>query len=296
MLFVGATKINFLTTGGTHTVVPFLSLFKEKNAEVLQSIQRIFSRRFSKKNADYSSDFFFLKTNELTDFINFISWPTNTKLPLLPHYFTATLLHCHLAKKLRLFWGLPSRRTWVRVPPLTKIFLCKFFSALWDFFRKYLQRVHPSFFLSILQKMDVQRLPECPLLHVSALCDLPETKKIRKKFKKFGIIFPIFPQAGTVEENTWHFEVLLLFLSLRYGADLGRFRLVWTRWLHETRGSTFWVLFDTRDTATVIQKIGCFDVPRWDCETVAMQANMIEFQLSADQATFYSGYFVFGEP
>ena len=27
-----------------------------------------FSRRFSKKNADYSSDFF-LKTNELTDFI-----------------------------------------------------------------------------------------------------------------------------------------------------------------------------------------------------------------------------------
>ena len=60
----------------------------------------IFSRRFSKKNADCSSDFFFFfffKTNELTDFINFISWPTNTKLPLLPHYFTATLLHCHLA-------------------------------------------------------------------------------------------------------------------------------------------------------------------------------------------------------
>ena len=28
-----------------------------------------FSRRFSKKNADYSSDFFFFKTNELTDFI-----------------------------------------------------------------------------------------------------------------------------------------------------------------------------------------------------------------------------------
>ena len=48
----------------------------------------IFSRRFSKKNADYSSDFFlvgafrrktqtivvtFFKNNELTDFINFIS-------------------------------------------------------------------------------------------------------------------------------------------------------------------------------------------------------------------------------
>ena len=42
--------------------------------------------------------------------------------------------------------------------------------------------------MSILQKMDVQRLPECPLLHVSALCDLPEAKKIRKKIKKFGIV------------------------------------------------------------------------------------------------------------
>ena len=29
----------------------------------------VFSRRFSKKNADYSSDFLFFKTNELTDFI-----------------------------------------------------------------------------------------------------------------------------------------------------------------------------------------------------------------------------------
>ena len=29
-----------------------------------------------------------------------------------------------------------------------------------------------------------------------------------------------------LKENTWHFEVLLLFLSLRYGADLGRSRLV----------------------------------------------------------------------
>ena len=32
--------------------------------------------------------------------------------------------------------------------------------------------------------------------------------------------------SGTVEENTWHLEVLLLFLSLIYGADLGRSRLV----------------------------------------------------------------------
>ena len=42
-----------------------------KGTEVNWPVPAIFSRRFSKKNADYSSDFF--KTNELTDFINFIS-------------------------------------------------------------------------------------------------------------------------------------------------------------------------------------------------------------------------------
>ena len=31
--------------------------------------------------------------------------------------------------------------------------------------------------------------------------------------------------SSTLNEDTWHFEVLLLFLSLRYGADLGRSRL-----------------------------------------------------------------------
>ena len=51
-------------------------------------------------------------------------------------------------------------------------------------------------------------------------------KKLLKIFEKIRNFFSIFPQTGTVEEKTWHFEVLLLFLSLRYGADLGRSRLV----------------------------------------------------------------------
>ena len=33
-----------------------------------------------------------------------------------------------------------------------------------------------------------------------------DLKKIEKKSKKK--IFQFFPQAGTVEENTWHIEVL----------------------------------------------------------------------------------------
>ena len=47
-----------------------------------------------------------------------------------------------------------------------------------------------------------------------------------KKSKKMEF----FSHSGTVEENTWHFEVLLLFLSLKYGADLVRSRLVSILW------------------------------------------------------------------
>ena len=57
----------------------------------------------------------------------------------------------------------------------------------------------PSFFL-FCKRMDVQKLPKGPLLHFSALSDLPEIKKIEKNSKK--IVFSIFPHAGTVEENT----------------------------------------------------------------------------------------------
>ena len=60
-----------------------------------------------------------------------------------------------------------------------------------------------------------------------------DQKIFRKKFqKKFGNFFELFPHAGTVEENILNFEVLLLFLSLRYGADLGRSRLVTFSWRH----------------------------------------------------------------
>ena len=50
--------------------------------------------------------------------------------------------------------------------------------------------------------MDVEKLPKGPILHVLALCDLRETKKNLKFSKKIGIFFSIFPQTGTVEENT----------------------------------------------------------------------------------------------
>ena len=59
---------------------------------------------------------------------------------------------------------------------------------------------------------------------------LTEDQKNQKKIQKKIIFFLVFSHVGFVEENTWHIEVLLLFLSLRYGADLGRSRLVYSSW------------------------------------------------------------------
>ena len=54
------------------------------------------------------------------------------------------------------------------------------------FFRKFLkclQRVPPSF-LYFFAKVWMFKPPKGLLLHFSTLCDLPETKKIRKKISK----------------------------------------------------------------------------------------------------------------
>ena len=85
----------------------------------------------------------------------------------------------------------------------------------------------PFIFFLFCIRMDVQNLPKGPLLQFFGTMRLTGDQKISKKNFKKNRIFLSFPHAGTVEENTSHFEVLLLFLSLRYGADLGRSRLVY---------------------------------------------------------------------
>ena len=59
----------------------------------------------------------------------------------------------------------------------------------------------------ILQKNGCSKTPKGPLLHFSALCDVPETKKNSKKISKIqnskkSDFFLFFPHAGTKEENT----------------------------------------------------------------------------------------------
>ena len=74
--------------------------------------------------------------------------------------------------------------------------------------------------------MDVQKLPKAHLSHFSDTMRLTGDQNDFQKNFRNCFFFQFVPHAGTVEEYTWHFEVLLLFLSLRYGAHLGRSRLV----------------------------------------------------------------------
>ena len=78
----------------------------------------------------------------------------------------------------------------------------------------------PINFLIFCTRMDVQKIPKgLPFTFFGTMRLTGDFKKNSEKF---------FPHAGTVEENTWHFAVLLLFLTLRYGADFGGSRLVRT--------------------------------------------------------------------
>ena len=64
----------------------------------------------------------------------------------------------------------------------------------------------PLHFFPTLQKNGYSKTPKGPLLPFSALCDLLETKKIRKRYFEKKIQqnsdFQFFPHAGNVEENT----------------------------------------------------------------------------------------------
>ena len=70
--------------------------------------------------------------------------------------------------------------------------------------------------------MDVQKLPKGPLLHFSALWDLYRRPRISKKY--FGYFN--FSSCGYCRREYLTLWSPFAILSLRYGADLGRSRLV----------------------------------------------------------------------
>ena len=82
----------------------------------------------------------------------------------------------------------------------------------------------PLHFFFILQNNGCSKTPKGPPFTFFGTMRFTGDQKKSKKNQK--IFFQFFSHAGTKKANTWHFEILLLFLSLRYGADLGRSRLV----------------------------------------------------------------------
>ena len=84
----------------------------------------------------------------------------------------------------------------------------------------------PPSILIFCNRMDVQKNPKgSPFLHFSALCDLPETsKKISKKIRNF--FFSVFSFLRAFVVSSCRKSCFRVFLSLRYGANLGRSRLV----------------------------------------------------------------------
>ena len=79
----------------------------------------------------------------------------------------------------------------------------------------------PSFFFPFCNRKDAQKFQR-PTFYIFR--HYATYRRLQKNFEK---IFGNFcPHSGTVEESTWHLEVLLLFLSLRYVAYFGRSRLV----------------------------------------------------------------------
>ena len=103
-------------------------------------------------------------------------------------------------------------------------------------FFKCLQRVPPSFFSYFSKEWMFKNSQMPPFTFVGTMRLTKDQKKSKENFKKINF-FLFFPHVGFVEENTWHIEVLLLFLSLRYGADLGRSRLVSRKWAWLTEAS-----------------------------------------------------------
>ena len=127
----------------------------------------------------------FLKPNEVTDFIRFISW-----LPL-----TATLMKLLLLIFWRIFLGLPSRRTGSS-PVHDQNFFCTGFRLCETFFANFFNVSKASafiffYFTNEWKFKNSQRVPFYIFRHY-ATC-----RKLREKFGKFFSQFLV----GVFEEN-----------------------------------------------------------------------------------------------
>ena len=85
-----------------------------------------------------------------------------------------------------LFWGLPSRRTWVRVPPMTKKFFARFLGVVRLFLHFFNVSKGSLFFFSILQKNGCSKTPKVPPFTFFGTMRLTEDQKKSDFFSFFS--------------------------------------------------------------------------------------------------------------
>ena len=88
-------------------------------------------------------------------------------------------------------------------PALDQIFFVQFF---FGFVRLFFANISKGstrhFFVYFAKKWMFKDSQSAPFYMFRHYATYRKPKKFEKNLKKFGIFFPIFPQAGTIEENT----------------------------------------------------------------------------------------------
>ena len=88
-------------------------------------------------------------------------------------------------------------------PAMTKIFLCKFFFGFVRLFSQISPKGPPFiFFVNFAKEWMLKNLQRAPFYMFRHYATYGRPKILLKFQKKIGIFFSIFPQTGTVEENT----------------------------------------------------------------------------------------------
>ena len=86
-------------------------------------------------------------------------------------------------------------------PAMTKIFLCKFFRLCETFFANISKGSTLHFFVYFAKEWMLKNFQRAPFYMFRHYATYGRPKNL-KKFQKNRIFFSIFPQTGTLEENT----------------------------------------------------------------------------------------------
>ena len=128
------------------------------------------------------------------------------------------------------------------VPPFQFFRHCEIFSRKWKFLFSIFSCFATEWMLKNIKGSPLSVFRHCETLARQGLALVSPGAPLGPFFWVCNFYENFFSKnfrfSSTVKENTWHLEVFLLFLSLGYGADLGRSRLVYLNTIMQC----FWLL------------------------------------------------------